>query len=142
MKIGYNWSKVDKGDIISFQYRGTNKKLLRRTILVLEKNLKGMLHGIVLELSNRIIGSQVKEILEIAGKTKAVDSKKKVYRVELDGESKDVYKRLKDLIKRYGVYRTFKYEKARKSQVFLEDLTLPASFIKELNEDQLWCNSS
>ena len=106
-----------------------------RTILVLEKNLKGMLHGIVLELSNRIIGSQVKEILEIAGKTKAVDSKKKVYRVELDGESKDVYKRLKELIKRYGVYRTFKYEKARKSQVFLEDLTLPASFIKELNED-------
>ena len=79
MKIPYNWSKVDRGDIISFQYRGTNKRLLRRTVLVLEKKLDGLLHGILLEMSNKIINNRVNEILELAGETKVVDSKKKVY---------------------------------------------------------------
>ena len=112
MKIPYNWSKVDRGDIISFQYRGTNKRLLRRTVLVLEKKLDGLLHGILLEMSNKIINNRVNEILELAGETKVVDSKKKVYRVELSGKTKDVYKKLKEVIKKYGIYRTFKYEKA------------------------------
>ena len=110
MKIPYNWSKVDRGDIISFQYKGTNKRLLRRTVLVLEKKLDGLLHGILLEMSNKIINNRVNEILELAGETKVVDSKKKVYRVELSGKTKDVYKKLKEVIKKYGIYRTFKYE--------------------------------
>ena len=135
MKIPYNWSKVDRGDIISFQYRGTNKRLLRRTVLVLEKKLDGLLHGILLEMSNKIINNRVNEILELAGETKVVDSKKKVYRVELSGKTKDVYKKLKEVIKKYGIYRTFKYEKAVRSQVFLEDLRLPIAFVEELNEN-------
>tara|TARA_Y100001938_G_scaffold151101_1_gene245999 strand:- start:17666 stop:18073 length:408 start_codon:yes stop_codon:yes gene_type:complete len=135
MKIPYNWSKVDRGDIISFQYRGTNKRLLRRTVLVLEKKLDGLLHGILLEMSNKIINNRVNEILELAGETKVVDSKKKVYRVELSGKTKDVYKKLKEVIKKYGIYRTFKYEKAVRSQVFLEDLRLPIGFVEELNEN-------
>ena len=135
MKIPYNWSKVDRGDIISFQYKGTNKRLLRRTVLVLEKKLDGLLHGILLEMSNKIINNRVNEILELAGETKVVDSKKKVYRVELSGKTKDVYKKLKEVIKKYGIYRTFKYEKAVRSQVFLEDLRLPIGFVEELNEN-------
>ena len=135
MKIPYNWSKVDRGDIISFQYKGTNKRLLRRTVLVLEKKLDGLLHGILLEMSNKIINNRVNEILELAGETKVVDSKKKVYKVELSGKTKDVYKKLKEVIKKYGIYRTFKYEKAVRSQVFLEDLRLPIGFVEELNEN-------
>ena len=108
---------------------------MRRTVLVLEKKLDGLLHGILLEMSNKIINNRVNEILELAGETKVVDSKKKVYRVELSGKTKDVYKKLKEVIKKYGIYRTFKYEKAVRSQVFLEDLRLPIAFVEELNEN-------
>ncbi len=134
-KIGYNWTRVKQGDIISFQYRGKDNRLLRRTVLVLEVKVDGLLHGILLERSNRIVNSEVKKILEIAGKTQVIDAKKKVYKVKLDGKSKDVYKRLKELVKRNNIYRTFKYDKARKSQVFLEDLILPPDFVKKLNEN-------
>ena len=91
-KIGYNWIQVKQGDIISFQYRGKDKRLLRRTVLVLEVKVDGLLHGILLERSNRIVNSEVKKVLEIAGKTQVIDAKKKVYKVKLDGKSKDVYK--------------------------------------------------
>jgi hypothetical protein len=42
---------------------------------------------------------------------------------------------LKSLIKRHGIYRTYSYDKAKKSQVFLEDLKLPAQFLKELKNE-------
>ena len=44
-------------------------------------------------------------------------------------------KKLKTLIKRHGIYRTYSYDKARKSSVLLEDLKLPARFLKELKDE-------
>ena len=74
-------------------------------------------------------------ILEGAGDVKVVDEKKKIYRVDIDKSTKQIYSELKSVIKQNGIYRTYNYDKAKKSQVFLEDLRLPPSFVKELIGD-------
>ena len=134
-KLLYTWAKVQRGDIISFIYQNKEGRRLRRTILVLEPKLKGLVHGIQLEISNIPTNPEIKKILKSAGKTEIVDEDKKIYRVELDGKTKAVYKKLKTLIKRHGIYRTYSYDKARKSSVLLEDLKLPARFLKELKDE-------
>ena len=131
-KLPYTWSKVDRGDIISFIYETKEGRRLRRTILVLEPDRKKLLHGIQLEVSNVATNRELKKLLEMAGKTEVVDEDKKIFRVELDGSSKQIYQKLKRLIKRHDIYRTYSLKKAKKSQVFLEDLRLPPSFVKEL----------
>ena len=73
--------------------------------------------------------------MESAGKSEIVDEDKKIYRVELDEKTQNVYKKLKTLIKRHGIYRTYSYDKARKSSVLLEDLKLPTQFLKELKDE-------
>ena len=140
-KIAYNWNKVNRGDIISFRYRTKEGRILRRTILVLEPKLRNkaknptsnyLLHGIQLEISNQPVISDIKTILESAGEVGVVDADKKIFNVELDLSTKNVYKKVKNLINKNGMFRTYNYDKARKSQVFLEDLRLPEDFVKEL----------
>ena len=134
-KLSYTWTKVQRGDIISFVYQNKEGRRLRRTILVLEPKLKNLVHGIQLEVSNIPTNPEIKKILESAGKTEIVDEDKKIYRVELDEKTQNVYKKLKTLIKRHGIYRTYSYDKARKSSVLLEDLKLPTQFLKELKDE-------
>ena len=134
-KLPYNWAKVSAGDIISFVYETKEGRRLRRTILVLEPNRKKLLHGIQLEVSNVPTNREIKKLLEKAGKTEIIDENKKIYKVLLDGTSKAVYSRLKRLIKRHDIYRTYTLEKAKKSQVFLEDLRLPTQFVEELKNE-------
>ena len=140
-KISYNWTRVKRGDIIEFKYQNKEGRVLRRTILVLEPKLRNqaknkssnyLLHGIQLEVSNMSTNTQLRKILEAAGDVKIVDKKKKIYRVELDKSTKEIYSKLKSIIKQNGIYRTYNYDKAKKSQVFLEDLRLPNDFVKEL----------
>ena len=135
-KLPYSWTRVSAGDIISFVYENKEGRKLRRTILVLEPKRKNLIHGIQLEISNQPTNTQIKKILETAGTTQIVDETKKIYRVELDSNAKQTYNKMKTLIKRHGIYRTFSYDKARKSSVTLEDLRLPTQFVQELkNED-------
>ena len=134
-KLQYSWNKVGRGDIISFIYQNKEGRRLRRTILVLEPKLKGLMHGIQLEISNKPTNTEIKKILESAGTPEIVDEEKKIYRVELKDKTQVIYKKLKVLVKRHGIYRTFSYDKARKSTVFLEDLRLPAQFLKELKDE-------
>ena len=134
-KLLYTWAKVQRGDIISFIYQNKEGRRLRRTILVLEPKLKNLVHGIQLEVSNIPTNPEIKKILKSAGKTEIVDEDKKIYRVELDGKTQNVYKKLKTLIKRHGIYRTYSYDEARKSSVLLEDLRLPAQFLKGLKDE-------
>ena len=140
-KISYNWTRVKRGDIIEFKYQNKEGRVLRRTILVLEPKLRNqaknkssnyLLHGIQLEVSNVSTNTKLKKILEAAGDVKVVDEKKKIYRVDIDKSTKQIYSELKSIIKQNGIYRTYNYDKARKSHVFLEDLRLPNDFVKEL----------
>ena len=141
-KLPYSWSKVSAGDIVSFVYESKDGKRLRRTILVLDPKLRNkaknkssqnLLHGIQLEISNMPTNTEIKKILESAGTPEVVDGDKKIYRVMLGGNAKQIYKKMKTLIKRHGIYRTFNYDKARKSSVMLEDLRLPVQFVRELS---------
>ena len=132
-KLRYSWSKVSPGDIISFVYENKKGRRLRRTILVLDPKHKNLMHGIQLEVSNIPTNPEIKKILESAGTTQIVDGDKKIYRVMLGGNAKQIYKKMKTLIKRHGIYRTFNYDKARKSSVMLEDLRLPVQFVRELS---------
>ena len=143
-KLQYSWNEVSRGDIISFIYQNKEGRRLRRTVLVLEPKLinraknKGsafLLHGIQLEVSNKSTNTEIKKILESAGTPEIVDEEKKIYRVELKGNTKVIYKKLKVLIKRHGIYRTYNYDKAKKSSVLLEDLRLPAQFLKGLKDE-------
>ena len=115
-KIAYNWNKVNRGDIISFRYRTKEGRILRRTILVLEPKLKNkaknptsdyLLHGIQLEISNQPVISNIKTILESAGKVGVVDADKKIFNVELDRSTKNVYNKVKNLINKHGMFRTY-----------------------------------
>ena len=131
-KLPHSWNKVSPGDIVSFVYESKDGKRLRRTILVLDPKRKNLLHGIQLEISNKSTNTEIKKILESAGTPEVVDSDKKIYRVSLDGTAKQTYTKMKTLIKRHGIYRTFNYDKAKKSSIFLEDLRLPTQFVREL----------
>ena len=134
-KLPYSWTRVSAGDIISFVYENKEGRKLRRTILVLEPKRKNLIHGIQLEISNQPTNTQIKKILETAGTTQIVDETKKIYRVELDSNAKQTYNKMKTLIKRHGIYRTFSYDKARKSSVTLEDLRLQTQFVQELKNE-------
>tara|TARA_B100001564_G_C20579016_1_gene642134 strand:- start:747 stop:1187 length:441 start_codon:yes stop_codon:yes gene_type:complete len=143
-KLPYSWSKVSAGDIVSFVYKNRDGRNLRRTILVIDpkllnkaknKSSQYLVHGIQLEVSNVPTNMEMKKILETAGTPEVVDEDKKIYRVILDGTSKQIYRRLKALIKKHGIYRTYNYDKARKSMVMLEDLRLPNQFLKELLDE-------
>jgi len=142
-KIGYSWSRVKRGDIISFRYKNKEGRTLRRTILVLEPKLsntaknpssKFLMHGIQLEVSNKTVNAPnvIQNILESAGDVDVVDIDKEVYRVDLTEPTKIIYSKLKTLVKQHGIYRTYNYDKATKSQVFLEDLKLQKTFVEEL----------
>tara|TARA_B110001454_G_C12544373_1_gene360842 strand:- start:213 stop:650 length:438 start_codon:yes stop_codon:yes gene_type:complete len=143
-KLPYSWNKVGAGDIVSFVYESKDGKKLRRTILVIDPKLRNraknkssqyLVHGIQLEVSNKSTNTEIKKILESAGTPEIVDADKKIYRVSLEGNAKQTYTKMKTLIKRHGIYRTYSYDKAKKSSVFLEDLRLPTQFVKELNEN-------
>ena len=142
-KLTYSWSRVKRGDIISFRYPNKEGRILRRSILVLEPKLtneaknpssKFLIHGIQLEVSNQAINAPnvMQNILETAGFVEVVDEDKQVYRVDIEEKTQKVYTSLKSLIKQHGIYRTYNYDKASKSQVFLEDLRLPPAYVKDL----------
>jgi len=143
-KLPYNWNKVSPGDIISFVYENKEGKKLRRTILVLDPKLRNraknkssqyLVHGIQLEVSNQPTLTQMKTLLEQAGTTEIVDEQKKIYRVNLHGDAKVTYKKMKAIINKYGIYRSYNYDKAKKSAVTLEDLRLPTQFVQELKNE-------
>jgi short-subunit dehydrogenase involved in D-alanine esterification of teichoic acids len=94
-----------------------------------------LVHGIQLEVSNQPTLTQIKTLLEQAGTTEIVDEQKKIYRVNLHDDAKATYKKMKAIINKYGIYRSYNYDKARKSPVTLEDLRLPTQFLQELKNE-------
>ena len=143
-KLPYSWSKVSSGDIISFIYENRDGRKLRRTILVLDPKLRNraknpsskfLLHGIQLEVSNKPTLIQMKTLLEQAGVTEIVDEQKKIYRVRLLSDAKGTYKKMRTIINKYGIYRSYNYDKAKKSSVTLEDLRLPTQFVEKLKNE-------
>ena len=143
-KQPYNWNRVKPGDIISFRYKTESTgRTLTNSILVLNPKLPVQkmdgasvfyLIGIKLEESNKIslrLNQKQITILETIGEFKPIDLKNKLYELVIKptyiiNDKKGVKKQAYDKISRSlgitGQYRTYDWEKAKKSAVYLEPI--------------------
>ena len=73
------------------------------------------------------------ELLNRIGTLQIVDAKNQIYKVDIKGTGprgfrQAGYKRLKRYFEEHGVYRTYLWEQATNSTVFLEPIILPQRF--------------
>ena len=149
----YNWSRVKAGDIISFRYKGKKSTGTLTTLLVfnpkipyIRKDGSKTFHLVGLKLEDRGTIPMIRnkpmlvQLLEKVGSIQVVSGDDQIYRVVIEnvgnrGVKKDTYNKLKQQIERYSVYRTYDYNEARRSQVFLEPIVLPKDFREALVEN-------
>jgi hypothetical protein len=145
-KQPYTWTRVKPGDIISFRYKPKSKKPPKmNTVLVLNpkfpmtlKNGKivRQLIGLKLEESNRValrITRKLVNTLEQVGTFKVIDEKNSLFKLEVKkqfvtNEIKGVKPRVYDILSKslglQGQYRTYDYDSARRSSVYLEPIVV------------------
>tara|TARA_A100001201_G_scaffold34967_1_gene37163 strand:- start:1027 stop:1458 length:432 start_codon:yes stop_codon:yes gene_type:complete len=132
-KQPYSWAKVERGDIISFRYQGSDGRSTKRSVIVLEKKLKHpnsknlLLHGYQLDVRNvPAIRSEsaLLNLFEKIGTPQEVDKEDNIIKILVEGRSPQVYSRTRALIKKYGIYRTYYYDRATRNQVFLEPVKI------------------
>ena len=151
-KIGTSWGRIQPGDIISFNYKGKKSGKNRvQTILVLNPKYYVIVEGqrvfqlIGLKLAEQRVrtireaGKVVEQIFNKIGTLEAIDEKKDIYRIQMKkqdtfwGGAKDiVYKRIRYLLGKEPIYRTYDWEVARKSPVFYEALPLPEGVKRQI----------
>ena len=143
-KLPYNWKRVKAGDIISFKYKteSTGKEKVN-SILVLnpmidaklkDGTLKRHLIGIKLEESNKLLlllNSQRIKALEKIGNFIKIDDKNNLYKLtiketylinDIKGIKKQAWDIISENLSIKGKYRTYNYDKAKKSSVYLEPI--------------------
>ena len=132
-KQTYSWGKVERGDIISFRYLGSDGRSTKRSVIVLEKRLKHpnsknlLLHGYQLDVRNvpAIRNEQaLLKLFEKIGTPQEVDKDNNIIKILVEGKSPQVYSRTRALIQKYGIYRTYYYDRATRNQVFLEPVKI------------------
>jgi hypothetical protein len=149
----YTWGKVTAGDIISFRYKGKNKTGTLTTLLVMNPKMPNTkkdgtktFHLIGLKLEERgnvpIIKNKplLVQLLERIGNIQVVSGDDQIYRIVIEGVGprgviKGTYNKIKKYIEKHSLYRTYDYMEAKKSQVFLEPISLPKGLREELNEN-------
>ena len=147
----YNWGKVIAGDIISFRYKGKQKTATLTTVLVLnprmpitKKDGTKNFHLIGLKLEEQgtipVIRNKplLVDLLEKVGDIEVVDDVNGIFRIVIEGAgprgaTQRVYNNIKKKLQQFAVYRTYNYEEARKSTVFLEPIDLPKGLIEALS---------
>ena len=149
----YTWGKVQAGDIISFRYKGKQLTPTLTTILVLNpripytrKDKTKVYHLVGLKLEEQgtipLIRNKplLVQMLESIGEIQVVDDENEIFRVSIKGlgprgVTPRVYDRIKRKLNKFAVYRTYDYEEARRSQVFLEPIKLPKPLVEALIEN-------
>ena len=150
----YSWPKVAPGDIISFRYQGKKATIGKlQTVLVFNPRLPIKrkdesktfhLVGLKLEIQGTIPMVRNKPLLvqmfEKIGDLRVVNEKNGIYRLLIReigtrGVRPVVYRRIKKDLGKFAIYRTYDYEEARKSQVFLEPIVLPKNVREDLIEN-------
>ena len=145
-RLGTSWNKISVGDIITFNYKSKSTGKTRlQTILVLNPKYfitdsegKRVFQLIGLKLAEQRVrtikeaSKVVTQLFDKLGKLEVIDEKKDIYRVIMKkqdlfwaGAKDTVYRRIKYLLKKEPIYRTYDWEQARKSGVFYESLPLP-----------------
>ena len=152
-KKPYTWGKVKAGDIISFRYKSKKDNVATLdTLLVLNTNLPFKkkdgttnFHLVGLKLESQGTIPLVKNkpalvrIIEKIGDVKIVEGTYDIFRVVPfnvgpRGVSKKLYARIKEVIEKYSMYRTYDFIEAKKSAVFLEPVELPNNVMELLRE--------
>ena len=149
----YNWGKVQAGDIISFRYKGKKPTGTLTTLLVFNpkipytrKDGSKTFHLVGLKLEDRGTIPMIRnkpmlvQLLGRVGNVQVVSGDDQIYKIVIEnvgtrGVRQQTYKKLKQYIERYSVYRTYDYNEARRSQVFLEPIVLPKDFREALVEN-------
>ena len=149
MRLQTNWGKISPGDIISFRYR-TKGELKLHTILVMgvgipyrKKDGKTSNHLVGVKLESVGIRPMVRDpnalstLLSKLGEIQQVDLQNEIYRVDIKGANakgapQNTYQKIKQQVSRFNLYRTYDYDEARKSQVFLEPIKLPKKLVESL----------
>ena len=144
-RIGTSWNRIQAGDIITFNYKSKSTGKTRlQTILVLNPKWYITVEGLrVFQMVGLKLAEQrvrtikeaskvVTDIFNKLGTLEAIDEKKDIYRVRMKKQdlywagAKDVvYRRIRYLLNKEPIYRTYDWEQARKSGVFYESLPLP-----------------
>ncbi len=149
----YTWGKVTAGDIISFRYKGKKPTGTLTTLLVLNprmpykrKDDTKTFHLIGLKLEEQGTVPLIRnkpllvDLLEKIGEIEVVDDVNGIFRVIIEGTgprgaTKRIYNNIKKKLQQFTVYRTYNYEEAKKSSVFLEPITLPKPLVEVLIEN-------
>ena len=149
----YSWGKVTAGDIISFRYKGKKPTSTLTTLLVLnpripytrkDKTKTFHLVGLKLESLGNVPTIKAKpilvQLLERVGEIQVISGEDEIYRIEISGIGprgvrQATYNKLKQYINKHAVYRTYDYNEAKKSGVFLEPIKLPKPLVEVLVEN-------
>ena len=155
-KQPYSWINVRPGDIISFRYKSKKKGSINQMVnsVVLNPKLRletkkegGKFYLIGLKLEDKgtipVIKdkNQVVELLEKIGTIEVVDAENELYRVQIGGRlnrgglKQSDYVFIDRYVRRHKNYRTYRYEDATNSQVFLEPIKLPKGIKEALIEN-------
>ena len=146
-RLATSWNEIQAGDIISFKYKSERTgKSKEHTILVLNPKWyitvegKRMFQVIGLKLAEQGIrtikegAKVVTQIFNKIGTVVPIDESKDIYRVDLRkadlfwGGAKDtVYRRIKYILGKEPIYRTYNWEIAKKSGVYYESIPIPES---------------
>ena len=151
-RIGTSWNEIEPGDIITFKYKSKSTgKNRNQTILVLNpkwvstRSRKGIteekvFHLIGLKLAEQGIrtikegAKVVTQIFNRLGTIVPIDASKDIYRVELrkadlfwGGAKEVVYRRIRYLLGKEPIYRTYDWKEAKKSGVYYDSIPLPES---------------
>ena len=157
-KQPYNWTKVIPGDIISFRYKSIHTNKIRtHTILVLNPRLpvslkdgsqKKQLIGIKLEESNlidmRLTDKEI-TIFEKIGTLDIVDAEHNIFKLTIDkkfivnniiGVKQRAWKILSNSLKILGQYRTYDFNRAKRSAVYLEPIRLFTKKYRQMIQEE------
>tara|TARA_Y100000593_G_C4078132_1_gene222545 strand:+ start:40 stop:537 length:498 start_codon:yes stop_codon:yes gene_type:complete len=146
-RLATSWNEIQAGDIISFKYKSERTgKSREHTILVLNPKFATTVGGdrtfhlIGLKLAEQSIrtikegAKVVTQIFNKIGTIIPIDETKDIYRVDMRkadlfwGGAKDtVYRRIKYLLGKEPIYRTYDWEIAKKSGVYYESIPIPES---------------
>lgn len=148
-KLGTAWTKIEAGNIVSFNYKTDNKNK-NQTILVLNPKwpltVKGkrVFHLIGLKLAEQRVNTikeddALERMLYKLGSIVPIDESKNIYKVAINpsllfwgGAKEDAYKKIKPLLNKEPIYRTYDWTIASRSAVFLESIPLRESSIRQL----------
>ena len=146
-RLAAAWNEISPGDIITFKYKSKSTgKSKNQTILVLNPKWyitvegKRMFQVIGLKLAEQGIrtikegAKVVTQIFNKLGTVVPIDASKDIYRVELrkadlfwGGAKETVYRRIRYLLGKEPIYRTYDWKEAKKSGVYYDSIPLPES---------------